>query len=284
MYLRAARRRAVVCIVAGHWACAIFGAAQAKGLPGSGPDYDVTIAVGLDSTGVFRGVKSRKLNPSVYGLMEVSIEDFYGGAYASPVSIAGETSPLLLGYVGYQPDVLGLELNFIARYYAFVGSSDLGIDDTGDGVVDRFGRLGVFETGVSATKRYESGRVSARFFYTPNSLGETDPAYYFNAEVRRDLVYGFELRAHGGVSRYENVRFNEDYADYGVGVYKSIFGFDTFLRYSDTTGLTGSDDRVIVFGIERSFGVASSDRDRLRRFRKIRNDFSLDKSLLSIGR
>lgn len=261
-----------------------MGGVAAKGMPGAGPDYDVTIALGVDSKGVFRGVKSDKLNPSVYGLIEISVDDFYGGAYANPVNIAGETSPLLLGYAGYETKAVGLEFNFGARYYAFVGSRDLEFDENNDGFVDRFGRKGVFETFLSATKRYGHGRVSARMFYSPDSLGETDPAYYYNAEIRRDLVYGYELRVQGGYSQFENTQFNDNYGDYSVGVFKSAFGFDMFLRYSDTIGLQGSEDQIFVFGIERSFGVISSEGYKGRMYEKIHNDLSFDKSLLAIGR
>ena len=254
------------------------------GGPAFGRDFDVIVALGLETNGVFRGVKSRKLNPSVYGLLEVTSEAFYGGAYTNAVHIAGETSPLLLGYAGYKPEALGLTFDVGARYYAFVSSEDIAFDDDKDGAFDRFGRKGVFETKLGARKETQWGRITSSFYYTPSTVGETGSAYYVTTELRRKLWSDFELRTDFGYSWHGDSNYHDDYADFGVGVFKSALGFDMFLRYSDTFGLSGSDDRIVVFGIERSLGIISRAGMRTRLFEKIRNDIELNKNSIRIGR
>lgn len=260
--------------------CAVGGGFAAE-MPGEGPVIDVSFGVGMETTGAFRGVRSRDLNPAVYGYAEFWYENFYLGGYTNPVRIAGDKGPLVVSYIGYNPRWGDVAIDIGVRNYAFVGIENIPIDEDGDDQPDRLGNLGLFEGKVAVTKYFSSGRVSARFFVTPDMLGETGAAYYLSTEARKKLPEGFELRADISASLYDDKRFHNDYADYGVSLHKSLGGFDMFVRYSDTAGLPGPDNRLFVFGIEKSFGIYSSDSALERRMRKIYNSDDFPKSLIS---
>ncbi|MDZ7627560.1 MAG: TorF family putative porin [Parvularculaceae bacterium] len=251
-------------------------------LPARAADYSVTAALGLETTGAFRGVKSRKLNPSVYGYLEIAYGEGLFGVFSNPVSIAGETNALVLGYALWKPTLGKFDVEAGARYYSFPDSSDFTFDFDDDGVVDHRGHKGLFEAQAGVRRKFEGGRVHIRAFYTPDGFAETGPAWYVSNELRADLPFGVEARGAVGVSRFSDKRFNENYIDYDAGLYKSMFGFDMFLRYSDTAGLSGPDNSVVVFGIERALSLASSAAREDRRYDKIRNDWRIDKARLGV--
>jgi hypothetical protein len=142
----------------------------------------------------------------------------------------------------------------------------------------------LFEGVVSIKRTFTNGRLTARAFYTPDNFAETGPAWYFNGEARADIAAGFEARGNVGVSRFSNARYNDNYVDYNIGVYKSALGLDMFVRYSDTAGLYGADNGVVVFGVEKSWSVLSPQARSPDRYRKILNDWAVDKSLFAISR
>lgn len=246
-------------------------------------DYSVTAALGLETTGAFRGVKSRKLNPSVYGYLEIVYGEGLFGVFSNPVSIAGETNALVLGYALWKPSIGKVDFEAGGRYYSFPDSSDFTFDFDDDGVVDHRGHKGLFEAQAGVRRKFDGGRVHARAFYTPDGFAQTGPAWYFNNELRANLPLGLEARGAVGVSRFADKRFNENYIDYDAGLYKSMLGFDMFLRYSDTAGLSGPDNSVVVFGIERALSLDSSGARDRRRYEKIRNDWQIDKARLGIA-
>ncbi len=260
--------------IAGEWTDALMGDA-----------FAVTAGLGVETVSVYRGVKSTKLNPSVYGYVEIERGDIYGGFVTTPSSIAGEIRPFVLGYGGYAPSAGAFDLNIGARYYAFPASSPFDFDLDADGVIDHSGRKGFYEGFAGVKREFGKLEVRARAFYAPNVFAETGGAAYANARVKAAIAHGFDLRADFGVSAFERSQFNDDYVDYGVGVFKTLFGLDMFVRYSDTSGLSGSDDRVVVFGIEKAWSLADGAAKHSYLHRKIRNrHWTTDKSVFRINR
>ena len=265
-------------LVAAAFPAAIFCAgfhASAQAEP-----YELIGAIGVETAGAFRGVKSDRPKPAVYGYAEFVRGDVVLGLFANPVYIQGERNALVLGYAEWRPSIGFAELQLGGQYYAFPDSSDFTYDLDGDGVVDHSGRKGLFEAKAGLQKKFNGGRLRLRVYYTPDGFAETGPAWYGYGEARTEIAHGFEARATFGVSRFDDLRYNENYADYSVGLFKSIGGFDVFVRYSDTAGLSGPDNRAVIFGVERFFTLASSERDERRRYRKIINDWRIDKSRL----
>lgn len=256
--------------------------ARAQGWPlsGDGTPFTVTGTLGVDSVSAFRGVKSTKLNPSVFGAVELERGDVFAGVFTNPTSIAGEVRPLAVTYVGYSPRVGKFDLGAGARYYAFIASSDFSFDLDDDGVIDHTGKKGFSEVFASVSRNVGALNFRARAFYAPNVFAETGGALYLNGRVKAPLGAGFDIQGDFGVSEFEREQFNDEYIDYGVSVYKSVRGFDLYLRYSNTTGLAGTDDRLVAFGIERSWSFSPEADRRERMRRKILNrDWSGDKAL-----
>ncbi len=272
---RRRRRSGVACLALALFFAAAGGRAAAA-------DYELTGALGLDSNGSFRGVKSTHLNPAVHGYVELVRGEMLAGVFSNPVKIQGELGALVLTYVAWKPSVGKVDFEAGARYYTFPGSSDFTYDFNRDGIVDHAGHKGLFEAQAGVRRKFKGGRVHLRGFFTPNDFGETGPAWYVNGEARARIAYGFEARGAVGVSGYSNPLYNDNYVDYRVGIYKSALGFDMYVRYSDTVGLGGRDNALVVFGFEKVFTLASSEGADRRRFDKIRNDWLVDKSLLGL--
>ena len=240
----------------------------------------VTAALGVDTVNVFRGQKSRKLNPSVYARFEVERGDWYAGVRASPSSIQGEVKPSLIAYTGYEHAIGGVDIQIGGRFYSFPTSSPFVIDFENDGIIDHRGDKSFFEANAGVATDIGPVRFDLRAYYAPDFFADTGSALYLYTRARTDIGQGFELRVNGGVSRFGESKFHDNYADYGVGIYKTAFGMDFFLSYSDTLGVKGIDDRVVVFGVEKTFTLADGVSEDERRRRKIRNrDWRIDKEL-----
>ena len=234
-------------------------------------DYTLTAALGVDSNAVFRGQKSTKLNPSVYAVLDFERGPFYTGLQATPSSIQGEIRPFVLLYIGYTPEIGAFDGNIGARYYTFPGSSDFEFDLDDDGVTDHAGKKGFYEFNAGVSRTIKDVNFNVRAFYAPNIFGETGGAFYVNSRVKAPLGSGFELRGDVGVSSFSKDQFNDDYVHYGVGVYKSAFGLDFYLRYTDTSGRAGVNDRIVSVGIEKAWTLAEGGGRAGYLRRKIRN-------------
>ena len=247
-------------------------------------DITVTGVLGVDSRGAFRGVKSTKLNPSVYAVLEIEYGDLVGGMYTNASSIAGEIRPLVVSYVNYSlPTVAKFDAIVGVRYYAFIASSDFGFDLDSDGIVDHVGRKGFFESFGSVSRDIGKVNLRTRVYYAPNVFGETGGSLYVSSRVKMPLGKGFSISADVGVNEFEREQFNDEYIDYGVSIFKSLFGFDLYLRYSNTSGLAGTDDEMVAVGIEKAWTLAQTDQkgDYIRR--KIKNrDLIGDKAILDL--
>ncbi|NWG70907.1 MAG: hypothetical protein HXY23_04750 [Parvularculaceae bacterium] len=252
--------------------------------PAAAGGLTIDLTAGVESTSVFRGYRARRLNPNPYAVLDLEQGPLYAGLYAAPAAFGPETNALLTGYAGWLPVVAGFELDLGVGYYAFPDSRVYEIDSDGDGLADHSGRKGLIEPYAGFAREVAGLAVEAFVFYTPDSLGETGPGWYGSAEVARELGEGISLVAGYGVSRFNNDQLNDDYDDWRVAVEKSLFGFDLKLRYSDTVGALGSDNRTLSLIVERPFGVLGSARRDEEDFDKIRNRFIIDKCRLMAGR
>lgn len=243
-----------------------------------GGDYEISAAFGVDSVGVFRGQKSTTLNPTVSGSLSFEVGDAYGGVYTTPTKIAGETRPLVLGYGGYSFETGAIDWAAAARYYAFPDSSDFVIDLDADGIPESVGRKGFLEGFVGAGFTIYDIDFSGNIFYSPNIFGETGAGAYIVGAVKAPTVYGVELRAQVGRSEFADDLLNNEYTDYAIGLYREVRGIDVFIRYSDTLGVEGVDDRVLVVGFEKSWTLLSRDDRRKHERRKILNNIVVDKT------
>jgi uncharacterized protein (TIGR02001 family) len=244
----------------------------------------VETTLGFESTSVFRGYRAQRLNPNPYASLDFEYKAYYAGLYAAPVAFGAEENALLYGYAGYAPVLAGFEFDLGVGYYAFPDSHVYEFDVDGDGVVDHSGRKGLFEPYAGLARAFGGLEASAFVFYTPNSLGESGSAWYGRVEAEQALPEAFILAGSYAQSRFENDRLNADYDDWSVWLEKSVYGFDLKLRYSDTIGAPGPDNRTLALVVERPFAIFSSARADERRRDKLRNRWIVDKCRLGARR
>jgi uncharacterized protein (TIGR02001 family) len=271
--------RALCGLAFGGVAAAFTAPAFAQGLiKDSG--FEATATLSVDSVGVFRGIKARRLNPSVYAELELVLGKFYGGLFAQAVGFENETVPLFYGYAGWTPSALGFDFDLGAGYYSFPGSSLYEIDIDDDGVTDHAGKKELVEPYAGLARSFGFAEAEFYAFYTPSNFGRTGEAWYYAGDITVPVAKGFDFVAHYGASEFANDVLNDDYSDYSVGLEKSHWGFDFALKYSNAADLAGGDEEAVIFSISRDFTLASSERRMDRRMKKIRNDFVIDKARL----
>lgn len=246
-------------------------------------DFKIDASLGVDTVGVFRGAKSTSLNPSVGASVFIERGDFFGGMFTTPSKIAGEIRPFVLGYAGYGSSIGELDWSVSGRYYAFPDSRVFVIDLDNDGIPENVGRKGFFEGAFNVGFPVGPLDFTGGAFYSPNGFGDTGGALYLSSSVKTEIGWDVTLRGYLNRSEYENDLYNTDYTDYSVGLYREVLGFDLFLRYSNTSGLPNAKNRAVVFGIEKTWTLASTEKSRERRYRKIRNDLVFDKALIRGG-
>ncbi|MEQ1931652.1 MAG: TorF family putative porin [Parvularculaceae bacterium] len=264
-------------------AAAAFMLASLGGRAAAG-DVAVDLTVGMESTSVFRGYRAQRLNPNPYLVLDLEWDALYAGLYAAPVAFGEEENAILMGYAGYAPSAAGLEFDFGMGVYAFPDSHVFEIDADGDGSTDHAGRKGLVEPYAGVARAAGGFVIEAFVFYTPDNLGETGPGWYASAEAEQVLGEGFALVGAYGVSRFNDDRLNDDYDDWRVSLEKSLFGFDLKLRYSDTVGAPGPDNRTLALVVERPFSLLSSAHEDDQTFEKVRNRWIIDKCRLRAGR
>ncbi len=252
-------------------------------LPASAGGLTIELTTGVETTSVFRGYRAQRLNPNPYAVLDLERGAFYAGLYAAPVAFGPETNALLTGYAGWLPAIAGFNLDLGVGYYAFPDSRIYQIDSDGDGLTDHSGRKGLVEPYAGFAREAAGVEIEAFAFFTPDSLGETGPGWYGSIEASTVLGQGISLVAGYGVSRFDNDRLNDDYDDWRVMLEKQVFGFDLKLRYSDTVGALGPDNRTLSLIIERPFGLMTRSIADARD-EKIRNRFIIDKCRLMAGR
>lgn len=246
--------------------------------------FSVDLTGGVESTSVFRGYRAQRLNPNPYLALELEYGETYAGLYAGPVAFGPETNVFLYGFGGYAPSLGGFGLDFGVGAYAFPDSKDFAFDVDGDGAADHQGRKGLIEPYAGAERAIGPATLSVFGYFTPDTLGESGAASYQRGEASVAGPGGLSLVAGYGRSRFADKRLNDDYDDWSVALEKSVYGFDLKLRYSDTVGALGPDNRTFALVVERSFNLFARDGRRRRMDDKIRNRFGFDKCRLGAAR
>jgi uncharacterized protein (TIGR02001 family) len=259
-------------------------AAPARAAPAAAAAFVVDLTAGVESTSVFRGYRAQRLNPNPYLGLDLEYAAAYAGLYAGPVAFGEETNVFLYAYGGYAPGLSGVDFDLGLGVYAFPDSRVFEFDVDGDGAADHAGRKGLVEPYAGAERRFGPATLSLFGFFTPETLGESGAASYLRAETEIAGPRGFALVAGYGRSRFKDDRLNDDYDDWSVALEKSVLGFDVRLRYSDTVGAPGPDNRTLALVVERPFRLFSSDGRRASLGEKIRNRFGFDKCRLGAAR
>lgn len=218
---------------------AAAGAAHA----GDGP---FTANVGLVSDYAYRGWSQTDERPALQGGFDYAHESgLYAGVWGSNVSWLSDSSPNVSNsleldlYGGYKGTVgaIGYDVGLLQYYYP--GSYPKG-----------FNSPNTLEGYLGLSWEFLSFKYSYAF---TDLFGydKSDGSQYYDLGAAVDVGGGFTLAAHVG---YSDIKGQDDYTDWKLGVTKEFGGFNFGLHYVDTDvdNADLADERVIL-SIAKSF-------------------------------
>jgi uncharacterized protein (TIGR02001 family) len=204
----------------------------------------VTGSVAFTSDYTFRGISQTDRNPAVQGGITLTTDPgFFIGAWGSNVDFNdGDEASMELDYiVGYSGSLDALSYTAQFLYYSYPGSR---------------GSLnyGYWEGNLGAS--YDLGGIipSVNVFYTPDTFGGLDDAWYLTGGVKFKVMDN--LAVYGNVGKYFYKRAAiKDAVDYNVGVTYSLVGLDFDLKWvgnNDESYGKWTKDHV-VFSVTKAF-------------------------------
>lgn len=218
---------------------AAAGAAHA----GDGP---FTANVGLVSDYAYRGSSQTDERPALQGGFDYAHDSgLYAGVWGSNVSWLSDASPNVSNsleldlYGGYKgtAGAIGYDVGLLQYYYP--GSYPKG-----------FNSPNTLEGYVGLSWEFLSFKYSYAF---TDLFGydKSDGSQYYDLGAAVDVGGGFTLAAHVG---YSDIKGQDDYTDWKLGVTKEFGGFNFGLHYVDTdvNNADLADERVIL-SIAKSF-------------------------------
>jgi uncharacterized protein (TIGR02001 family) len=206
-------------------------AALAAALPFAAPahaeeDSPFTANVGLVTDYAYRGFSQTDEDPALQGGFDYAHgSGLYAGVWGSNVSWLSDSDPDISNsleldiYGGYRgtAGAIGYDVGLLQYYYP--GSYPRG-----------FNRADTLEGYVGLSWEFLSFKYSYAF---TDLFGydDSDGSQYYDLGAGVELGAGFKLAAHVG---YSDIKGQENYTDWKLGVTKGIGGFDLGLHYVDT--------------------------------------------------
>lgn len=219
---------------------AICAATASLALGGTAYAQDFSFNVGVASDYVFRGVSQTDEAPQVFGGVDVTIDKFYAGAWASNVDFYDSTDAEIDLYAGYKPEVGGLTFDFGVLYYGYVnepGGADYAMWEFKAAVS---GEAGPFTLGAAS-------------YYSPDFFGVgTDGGWYIEANAAVSPADKWTISGAIGSQMVDTVLGDTDYQTGNIGVsYAFTDNFSADLR-AHTNNLDCGDicDSRVTIGIK----------------------------------
>jgi uncharacterized protein (TIGR02001 family) len=203
-------------LVAAAAALSMGGAAYAQ--DDAGPK--VSFNIGAASDYVFRGVSQTDEDPQVFGGVDVTMGQFYVGAWASNVDFYDSTDAEIDVYAGFKPTLGAVSLDLAAIYYGYIDQPS-GAD------------YDYFEFKAAGSVPVGKGSLGAAVYYSPDFFGAVDDAWYY--EVNGSIGITDKLSASAALGRQE-LEGPGDYTTWNVGLgyaLNSHLGID--VRYHDSS-------------------------------------------------
>lgn len=233
----------VIAGVAGILAAASVSPAHAQEEEASGFETSGSVSIGTDY--VFRGISQTLEDPTIQGSVDIGINGFYAGAWASNLNFGdGDEAHIELDlYAGYGNEIEKFSYDVGVIWYLYPGAdNDLEYD--------------FFE--LQGNVGYDLGPVgvSAGVNFSPEFFGKVGNATYLSGGVSWPVHDRVSIDGHIG-RQWTKVG---DYTDWSIGATFSAAGFDFGVTYYDTNlsdiDLGGDNDIAdgrIVASISRSF-------------------------------
>ena len=218
---------------------AAAGAAHA----GDGP---FTANVGLVSDYAYRGSSQTDERPALQGGFDYAHDSgLYAGVWGSNVSWLSDASPNVSNsleldlYGGYKgtAGAIGYDVGLLQYYYPGSYPKGFNSPDTLEGYIGLSWEFLSFKYSYAFTDLFGYDR--------------SDGSQYYDLGAAVDVGSGFTLAAHVG---YSDIKGQDDYTDWKLGVTKEFGGFNFGLHYVDTDvdNADLADERVIL-SIAKSF-------------------------------
>ena len=217
----------------------IAGAAHA----GDGP---FTANVGLVSDYAYRGSSQTDERPALQGGFDYAHDSgLYAGVWGSNVSWLSDSNPNVHNsleldlYGGYKgtAGAIGYDVGLLQYYYPGSYPKGFNSPDTLEGYIGLSWEFLSFKYSYAFTDLFGYDR--------------SDGSQYYDLGAAVDVGGGFTLAAHVG---YSDIKGQDDYTDWKLGVTKEFGGFNFGLHYVDTDvdNADLADERVIL-SIAKSF-------------------------------
>lgn len=218
---------------------AAAGAAHA----GDGP---FTANVGLVSDYAYRGYSQTDERPALQGGFDYAHDSgLYAGVWGSNVSWLSDSNPNVHNsleldiYGGYKGTIgaIGYDVGLLQYYYPGSYPKGFNSPDTLEGYIGLSWEFLSFKYSYAFTDLFGYDR--------------SDGSQYYDLGAAVDVGGGFTLAAHVG---YSDIKGEDDYTDWKLGVTKEFGGFNFGLHYVDTDvdNADLADERVIL-SIAKSF-------------------------------
>ena len=218
---------------------AAAGAAHA----GDGP---FTANVGLVSDYAYRGSSQTDERPALQGGFDYAHDSgLYAGVWGSNVSWLSDSNPNVHNsleldlYGGYKGTIgaIGYDVGLLQYYYPGSYPKGFNSPDTLEGYIGLSWEFLSFKYSYAFTDLF--------------GYEKSDGSQYYDLGAAVDVGGGFTLAAHVG---YSDIKGQDDYTDWKLGVTKEFGGFNFGLHYVDTdvNNADLADERVIL-SIAKSF-------------------------------
>lgn len=218
---------------------AAAGAAHA----GDGP---FTANVGLVSDYAYRGWSQTDERPALQGGFDYAHDSgLYAGVWGSNVSWLSDSNPNVHNsleldiYGGYKGTIgaIGYDVGLLQYYYPGSYPKGFNSPDTLEGYIGLSWEFLSFKYSYAFTDLF--------------GYDKSDGSQYYDLGAAVDVGGGFTLAAHVG---YSDIKGQDDYTDWKLGVTKEFGGFNFGLHYVDTDvdNADLADERVIL-SIAKSF-------------------------------
>lgn len=210
---------------------------------GDGP---FTANVGLVSDYAYRGWSQTDERPALQGGFDYAHDSgLYAGVWGSNVSWLSDSNPNVHNsleldiYGGYKGTVgaIGYDVGLLQYYYPGSYPKGFNSPDTLEGYIGLSWEFLSFKYSYAFTDLF--------------GYEKSDGSQYYDLGAAVDVGGGFTLAAHVG---YSDIKGQDDYTDWKLGVTKEFGGFNFGLHYVDTDvdNADLADERVIL-SIAKSF-------------------------------
>lgn len=196
----------------------------------SEPEFAYNIGVVTDY--VFRGFSQSDEDLALQGGIDVGVDGFYAGGWASTVDFGDGTDAEVDIYGGYRTQLAGFDVDIGAVAYLYVGQPSAADYD-------------YIELKAAASRAIGPATVGVVTYYSPDFFGVDEEAFY--AEVKSSFALSPSLTASGALG-HQSLDVNDDYATWNVGLtyaFPSLFSLDVRYHDTDTTGPLG-EERVVA--------------------------------------